>query len=154
MVILTIFFFKDDVKWLLKRLASVKFGDHSVEFFRDELERAQELSTGVRTETEVSEEKREQRAAASKIPLTEVNARMLKNGLRPSPSGLELQYYHDLAECNQAIALTGLMFELEIIGQNLAKGFKVSIPKSASVTTIFRALADANAVTPGQYELV
>lgn len=153
-VVFAVFFFKREVRLLLKRLASVKIGDRSVEFFQTELDKAQELSEGVRTDPEVSEEKRERIAAAPKIPLTDANAQMLKHGLRPSPSGLELAYYRDLADRDPALALAGLRIELEIIGQNLAKRFNIPIPKRASVTSIFRALADAHAVTTRQYNLV
>ena len=153
-VVLAIYFFKDEVRLLLKRLASVKIGDHSVEFFQSELDKAQELSADVRTDPEIPEEKRERIAAAPKIPLTDANAQMLKHGLRPSPSGLELAYYRDLAELDPALALAGLRIELEIIGQNLAKGFNVEVPRRASVTSMFRALANAHAVTNNQYNLV
>lgn len=153
-VVLALYFFKGEVKLLLKRLASVKIGDHSVEFFQSELDKAQELSADVRTDPDVPEEKRERIAAAPKIPLTDANTQMLKHGLRPSPSGLELAYYREIADRDPALALAGLRIELEIIGQNLAKGFNVDIPQRASVTTIFRALADAHAVTNKQYNLV
>lgn len=153
-VVLAIFFFKDEVKLLVKRLASVKIGDKSVEFFQNELDKAQELSADVRSDPELSEEKRERIAAAPKIPLTDANAQMLKHGLRPSPSGLELAYYRSLAERDPALALAGLRIELEIIGQNLAKGFNVELPERASVTGVFRALSNAHAVTNKQYNLV
>ena len=153
-VVLAIYFFRDEVKLLLTRLASVKIGDNSVEFFQNELDKAQELSADVRSDPEIPEEKRERIAAAPKIPLTDANARMLKHGLRPSPSGLELAYYRELADRDPALALAGLRIELEIIGQNLAKGFNVKIPERASVTNVFRALANAHSVTNKQYNLV
>lgn len=153
-VVLAIYFFKAEVKLLLKRLSSFKIGDNSVEFFQSELDNAQGLSADVRADPEVSEERRKRIAAAPKIPLTDANAQMLKHGLRPSPSGLELGYYRELADRDPALALAGLRIELEIIGQNLAKGFNIEIPQRATVTRVFRALADAHAVTIRQYNLV
>lgn len=146
--------FRTEAKALLERLAKLKIGDHSVEFFKTELEKAQELSTDVESDPDVPPEKRELIAAAPKIPITEANAKMLQHGLRPSPSGLELAYYQDLAARDPALALAGLRIELEIIGRNLAHGFKVEIPPNGSISSIFRELSKAGAVTNRQYSLV
>ncbi|WP_299486604.1 hypothetical protein [Acaryochloris sp. IP29b_bin.137] len=147
-------FFKSEVKLLLTRLASVKIGDNSVEFFQNELGKAQELSADVRTNPDIQESHRERIEAAPKIPLTDANSQMLKHDLRPSPSGLELSYYRELANQDPALALTGLRIELEIIGQNLAKGFNIEVPKNASVARVFHALANGYAITNKQYNLV
>jgi hypothetical protein len=87
------------------------------------------------------------------IPLTEANARMLNLGLRPSPSGLDLSYYRDLADQDPNIALAGLRMEIETIMQNVAKGFGLaSRPKEPASRTI-RRLLDAGHITPQQARL-
>lgn len=151
--ILSLYVFKNEVKLLLNRLAEIKVGDKTVKFFQDELNKAKILSEEVRTDPELTEEKRKLIAEAPQIPLTDANALMIKHGLRPSPSGLELSYYRDIAKQDPTLALAGLRIELEIIGKNLAKGFGVDIP-TGGVTSVFKALAQENAITNNQYNLI
>lgn len=151
--IFSLLFFKNEIKLLLNRLAEIKVGDKSVTFFQHELNKAKLLSEEVRSDPELTDEKRKLIAEAPQIPLTDANTLMIKHGLRPSPSGLELSYYREIAKQDPTLALAGLRIELEIIGKNLAKGFGVDIP-SGGVTSVFQALAHENAITTNQYNLV
>ena len=151
--IFSLFFFKNEIKLLLNRLAEIKVGDKTVTFFQDELNKAKMLSQEVRSDPELTDEKRKLIAKAPQIPLTDANALMIKHGLRPSPSGLELSYYRDIAKQDPTLALAGLRIELEIIGKNLAKGFSIDLP-SGGVISVFKALAQNNAITDTQYNLV
>ena len=153
-LIFSLYFFRRELRLLFKRLASVKVGDNSIDFFQEELDKAQELSADVQSNPEVSEENRHRIESAPKLLLTEANAQMLKHGLRPSPSGLELSYYRTIAERDPALALAGLRIELEIIGQNLAMGFDVDVPPRASVSRVFSELAKSGAVSNKQFNLV
>ena len=87
------------------------------------------------------------------IPLTEANARIIKLGLRPSPSGLDMDYYRKLASQDPTLALAGLRIEIDILANNLAKGFNVLVGPRDSGHALLRKLADAGAITPSQYEL-
>jgi hypothetical protein len=49
------------------------------------------------------------------LPLTEANSRMLSLGLKPTPSGLDLNYYRSIAAQDPTLALAGLRIELEIL---------------------------------------
>jgi hypothetical protein len=88
------------------------------------------------------------------IPLTEANARMLKLGLRPSPSGLDMTYYRELADQDPNIALAGLRIELEILTSNLAKGFKIPVDSKLTGHRLIRRLYDGNAITADQMQLL
>lgn len=84
----------------------------------------------------------------------EVNTRMISLGLEPSPSGLNTEKYRDLAKEDPNLALAGLRIELETLGRNIAKGFKVDIKSQRSATDIYKKLYDEGALTRDQYELI
>jgi hypothetical protein len=99
-------------------------------------------------------------AAASKdrkitkgIPKTEANARMIQLGLRPSPSGLDLSYYREIADRDPILALAGLRIELETWFRNVAQGFQVNAGAHDSMNRVLARLRDAGAVTPDQVML-
>jgi len=87
------------------------------------------------------------------IPLTEANRRILELGLQPSPSGLDISYYREMAERDPNLALAGLRIEIDILARNLAKGFKVDISERDSGIRLLRKLQSANAITREQMEL-
>ncbi len=88
------------------------------------------------------------------IPVTEANARMLKLGLSPSPSGMQLQKYRDLASQDPSIALAGLRIELEILTKNLAKGYGVEIEDRDSVSKVVNKLYSNGSITTQQRRLI
>ena len=102
---------------------------------------------------ESSKEKEKTQRQAPNIPLSEINARMLSLGLRPSPSGFDLGYYRRLAGQDPNIALAGLRMEFEILARNLAKGFNVPVEDRDTAGTLFRKLNDHNAITIQQFQL-
>jgi hypothetical protein len=150
--VVLVLLFREVICGLVARLSQASLPGGVTLDFQKELAEAKSLSR------EVAEEKQKKQPAAAEmppiIPVTEVNEKMLSLGLRPSPSGLELAYYQDLAERDPAIALAGLRIELEIMGQNLARGFSVEIPERASIAVLYRTLADRGAITSRQFELV
>jgi hypothetical protein len=87
------------------------------------------------------------------IPLTEANARAINLGLQPSPSGLNLDYYRNLARQDPNLALAGLRIELDIAARNLGKGFKVPTNERDSGRRLFRKLLKAGAITDIQCKL-
>lgn len=89
------------------------------------------------------------------IPVNEANARMIKVGLQPSPSGLDLNYYRDLANQDPNIALVGLRIELEIMTNNLAKGFNVPLSQGRMpLSRLVHELYKNNAITIQQRQLI
>ena len=79
--------------------------------------------------------------------------RLIKLGLRPSPSGLDLAYYRRLAEQDPNVALAGLRIEIDVQARNLAKGFKVSIDEHDSGSRLFRKVHEGGAITGDQMRL-
>ena len=116
--------------------------------FEQEIQNAKQLSRAVENTAEPKEDK-----GKPSIPLTEANARMLNLGLQPSPSGLDLRYYRNLAEDDPNIALAGLRMEVEILERNLAQGFKVNIEPRDSAGTVLRKLYERRAITIEQFQL-
>lgn len=88
-----------------------------------------------------------------RIPLNEMNARMISLGLDPSPSGLDIGFYRRLADQDPNVALAGIRIELELQGRNLARGFNIELPHQISVAAIFRQLQDKGAITADQNSL-
>ena len=87
------------------------------------------------------------------IPLTEANARMIKLGLAPTLSGLDIEYYRVKAETDPVLALAGLRIDLETILRNVAVGFKLKPAPSEAVSRLLYRLSEAGAVTPDQRQL-
>lgn len=116
--------------------------------FEQEIKDAKQLSREVK-----GEGKGGKGETKPSIPLTEANARMLNLGFQPSPSGLSLTYYRNLAEEDPNIALAGLRMEVEVLARNLAKGFKVEVKPRDSANTLLRKLHENGAVTIEQFQL-
>jgi hypothetical protein len=87
------------------------------------------------------------------LPVTQANARLLSLGLQPSPSGLEMSRYSELAQQDPNLALAGLRMEVEILARNLAKGFQIEIQPRDSAGSVMRLLRDRGAITADQYDL-
>lgn len=87
------------------------------------------------------------------LPITEANARLITLGLQPSPSGLDISRYFDLAQQDPNLALAGLRIEVEILARNLARGFKLDCSPRDSAGVLLRRLRDRNAITADQYDL-
>jgi hypothetical protein len=92
--------------------------------------------------------------AAPTLPLTEANTRMVHLGLQPTPSGLDLDYYHQLTSVNPSLALAGLRLEIEIIVRNLIRGFKLELNSSEPVRRLLDRLLAADAITADQNEFL
>ena len=78
--------------------------------------------------------------------LTEVNTRMIKLGLQPSPSGLNMDYYREIAVRDPGLALAGLRIEIDTMVRNLAKGFGVSVRTATGTARIMEELLGAGAL--------
>lgn len=78
---------------------------------------------------------------------------MIALGLKPTPSGLDMSYYRQIAAQDPTLALAGLRIELEILTKNLAKGFGIYVSPHESPSSVLKRLRDASAVTPDQFAL-
>jgi len=97
--------------------------------------------------------RREPEPSTPMLPITQANARMISLGLQPSPSGLQMDRYSELAQDDPNVALAGLRMEVEILAGNLAKGFKVEIRPRDSAGSLLRRLYNKGAITGDQYQL-
>lgn len=116
--------------------------------FEQEVRDAQSLSREV-----AKAPRKEHDRSTPMLPVTEANARMLSLGLQPSPSGLDMSRYSELAQQDPNVALAGLRMEVEILARNLAKGFKIDFASRDSAGALLRRLIDGGAITTDQYGL-
>jgi hypothetical protein len=114
----------------------------------DQIDEATTLSERVRTAPPPAD-----RPSHAAIPLTKVNARMVHLELRPVPSGLDLDYFRDLARRDPTLALSALRIELETLAKNLAKGSKLGIPDRESLSNLLALLLRSGVITGDQFSL-
>ena len=152
-VILTVIvIFRAKLEAILWRLRKADLpGGVSLDFDQ-EIQEAKDLSKQVVQQIETASEREPKRLLPS-IPLTEANARMLKLGLRPSPSGLDTSYYRRLLAQDPNLALAGIRIEIDILANNLAKGFGVEVNSRDSGGRLLKKIFDAGAITREQMQL-
>ncbi len=144
-------YFKKQVIGIFDRLKSAKLpGGVSLEM-NDKIEEVKELSNKVQ---ESVSEKNEEHKNKPNIPLNEVNTRLIELGFRPSPSGMNMDYYREIAKKDPNLSLAGLRIEIDILAKNLAKGFKINFDdKRDNGGRILRKLLDTGSITNNQYQL-
>jgi hypothetical protein len=102
------FSFRSEIKRVLARLRKAVFpGGVSVDL-QEEVREVKQLSEKVESAPPAGDRKKK-----PGIPLTEANARMMKLGLAPMLSGLDVAYYRSMAETDPVLALAGLRIDLE-----------------------------------------
>ena len=148
-VLILVCVFRQHIRDIVKRLKNADLPGGVKLNLQETIKETEKLSVDV-AEIKPPPEKRD----IPTIPLTEANARMMAVGLRPSPSGLDLDYYRTLAQQDPNIALAGLRIELEIITNNLAKGFKVEIRERTPLRRLVAELYKHNAITVEQKRLI
>ena len=77
-----------------------------------------------------------------------------EKGLKPSPSGLYLSYYNDIAEIDPRLAMVGLRIDFELMLKNLAKGFKIPFEEKEPISRVISKMLNAGAITAKQYEFI
>ncbi|NES83900.1 MAG: hypothetical protein F6K10_22180 [Moorea sp. SIO2B7] len=149
-VILTIvLIFRRQIESLIERLQKADLPGGVSISLSAEIREARKLSEQVSAEAPSPKAK-----GAKSLPLTEANLRMLNLGLQPSPSGLNIDYYRDIAISNPNLALSGLSLEVNVIARNLAKGFNVNVKPQESGEELVRKLLDSGAITDKQAGLI
>lgn len=144
--------FRGSIAALLPRMKHTELPGGVKFDFQEGIEQAQRIKNDILTAPKTPETERK---SAKPIPQTEANARMVALGLQPSPSGLDLGYYRALVKEDPNIGLAGLRMELEILGYNLAKGFKIPLSgRDMSAMSVFRKLVDSGAISGLQFQLL
>jgi len=140
--------FREQLRGIVRHLKKADLPGVSLEFDK-EVQEAKQLSQEIKALPLPEKAKN-----IPSIPLTEANARLLSLDLQPSPSGLDMSYYRELARQDPNIALAGLRIEIDILARNLAKGFKVEVAPRDSGSRLFQRLHDEHAITPEQLRFV
>lgn len=148
-VLILAYLFRQNIRDIVKRLKNADLPGGVKLNLQEAIKETEKLSEDV-AEIKPPPEKSD----IPTIPLTEANARMMAVGLRPSPSGLDLDYYRALAQQDPNIALAGMRIELEIITNNLAKGFKVDIRERTPLRQLVSELYKHHAITIEQKRLI
>lgn len=140
--------FRREIRAIIARIRKAALpGGVSIDFEEQILE-TKEIAT--RVEASLPPPNRPKTAI---LPLTEANSRMISLGLKPTPSGLDLNYYRSIAAHDPTLALAGLRIELEILTRNLAKGFKIDVRAHESPSRVLKRLLEASKVTEDQFAL-
>jgi hypothetical protein len=140
--------FRREIRAILARIRKAALpGGVSIDFESQILETV-ELATRIEAASPPPD-----RPKTAALPLTEANSRMIDLGLKPTPSGLDMNYYKSIAAQDPTLALAGLRIELEILTRNLARGFKLEVGPQESPSRVLMRLRDASAVTTDQFGL-
>jgi hypothetical protein len=140
--------FRAPLRAILSRLRKAGLpGGLSIDFQEQILE-AKQLSEKVEAQPP-----RADRPKPPVIPLTEANARMISVGLRPTASGLDMDYYRGIAQNDPTLALAGLRMELEALANNLAVGFKLAPQNKEPLSSLLSRLKASDAITSEQLQL-
>ena len=148
LVLVTGIVFRHELRTMLLRVRRAELPGGFAVDIPLEIAEGKRLSDQIRTTPTQTEKLR-----GPAIPLTEANARMMQLGLRPSPSGLDMDYYRTHASQDPTLALAGLRIEIDILAKNVARGFKVPFQERDSGTRLLRKLFDSNAITEEQMQL-
>ena len=148
-VLFLVCMFRNHIRDIVKRLKNADLPGGVKINLQETIKEAEKLSGDV-AEIKPPPEKR----GVPTIPITEANSKMMAVGLRPSPSGLDLDYYRTLAQQDPNIALAGLRIELEIMTNNLAKGFNVPAEQRMPLRLLVGELYKHNAITVEQKQLI
>lgn len=147
-VIVSLNVFRQQIANLLSRIKEAKGpGGWSVDF-QQNIEDAKILSTQVKNQPPPKN-----KTSYPTIPLTNANSRMIELGLKPTTSGLDFNYYTELARRDPILALAGLRIEIEVLARNLAKGWQIPTDGKESVRELLQLLFKNHAMTFEQFQL-
>ncbi len=151
-VLLFLFIYlREHLEELLSRIKSAKLPG-GVSFELDsKIREVKDLSDIVQEKTL---EKKKEHQNKPPLEYTKANLRLVELGLRPSPSGMDMNYYRDIAKGNPNLALAGLRMEIEVLIKNLASGFKIEFDeKRYGGARLLKLLLENHAILEGQYQL-
>lgn len=150
-VLFIVIYFKRETSALLGRIKSAKLPGGVSFDLNEKILEVEALSNEVQ---ETVTAKQEEHKGKPTIPLTEANTRLIQLGLRPSPSGMDMNYYLNIARQDPNLALAGLRIDIDILVRNLAKGIGVLVDERHSLTVhLLKKLLEAGHIYKNQYEL-
>ena len=79
---------------------------------------------------------------------------MIEKGLRPSPSGLDLNYYRNIAKSDIRLAAAGLRIEFELLIRNLVIGFKINSSPNEPIPSLIKKLGARFSITDKQIKFI
>ena len=146
LVIITLF--KKQIQKLFENAKKIELPGVLTFEIEKEIGQAKQLATEIKNERTPEAQK----LIDTQIPLSEseANKRMIQLGLNPSPSGLNLNYYKNIADSDPRLALVGLRFDFELMARNLAKGYNIPVSEKDSVAQITNKLYSNNFLTTKQ----
>lgn len=148
-----ILIYKKAILNLINRTKKVELpGGVSFEAVENDITQAKELAQEIKTERKSQTQKIIDEGVG--ISDSQVNRRMVQLGLRPSPSGLNLDYYKNIANTNPNLALAGLRLDFELMLRNLAKGFSVELSDKEPIYKVISKLFEEGAITSRQNEFI
>ena len=147
-IVLGVWIFRQPLADVLLRMNQAKLPGGVSFNFDTEIRNTKQLSQEVRSAKLTSHVQ-----PAENISPSEANSVMLSLGLQPSPSGLDLSMYFDLARKDPSFALGGLRMEIEIFVHNLVKGRDIEIGHNDSTGLILRKLVNSGDISIAQYNL-
>lgn len=148
--------FKSRIIEFLSRTKKLNLpGGISLEAFDQQIENAKELASEIKIESQSRDFRSDKIKAQSVTPkYSKANERMLKLGLAPSPSGLEISFYEELARKDPRLAIAGLRIELELMLNNLAKGFAINYDENWSISKKVDSLYNQDAIDQQQQKFI
>ena len=153
--IITIFIairFKKELIKLFGRAKKVELpGGFSIEAFEDKLNEAKKLDKELKSERN---QESSEIIKQFKNTKSEANIKMVEKGLRPSPSGLDLNYYRQIAKSDVSLAAAGLRMEFELLIRNLAFGFKIDSSPQEPIVSLIKKLGARFSITDKQIEFI
>lgn len=150
-VIYIAIYFKNETANILNRLKTAKLPGGVTFDLNEKIREVRDLSDEVQ---ENVSEKKEEHKGKPIIPLTQANARLIQLGLKPSPSGMDMEYYRNIATQDPNLALAGLRIDVDILIHNLAKKMEVNLGDlSIPTARILRRLLEEGCIYISQYEL-
>lgn len=149
LVMIIVLIFRKQLYTIIYRIEKASLPGGVSLILRQEVREAKQLSDKIEAAPPSKRAKN-----ATRIPLTEVNARLLSLGLQPSPSGFDGLYYRNLAIQDPNLALAGLRIEVDITLKNLAKGFNVKATSGESSRRLAKRLHESNAISSEQMQLI
>jgi hypothetical protein len=152
-IFIIVLIYRESILKLINRVKKVELpGGVSLETVEEDIKQAKELAAEIKTER-----KPEIQQFIDKVGIkvdSETNKRMIQLGLTPSPSGLNLSYYKNIADTEPRLALVGLRSDFELMLKNLAKGFKIQVDSKKPISKIISKLFKEGAITTRQYEFI
>jgi len=152
-IFIIVLIYRKSIHNLLIKARKVELpGGLSLETFEENIQQAKNLAEEIATERKP--ETKDIITKSTLVEKNELNKKMINLGLTPSPSGLNLDYYKNIAKYDPRLALIGLRSDLELMLKNLAKGFKIFHEEKESINRIISKLYKENAISIKQYEFI